>query len=270
MLKSMLVHADVSAHSQQRIDDALAIARRHGGHLTALFNLPLQRFISTDPFGGAFLAAEALATAQADLLVGQTALAERLGRDDVPWDIVASEGDLAASLAASAALSDLVVVGMSPAQNSKFDAYPMLAGDLALAARVPVLALPDDGPGFDLEGPAVIAWNGSAEAATAVRQATPLLLGRSVTLLRVGESGGQFADMAALSYLSRHGVHTEARTETRGVETVEEAIERVAGEMGAALIVMGAFGHSRFRQTLFGGVTRYMLDSARVPLLLGH
>lgn len=270
MLKSILVHADASSEMQQRVEDALSLARRHDGHVTALFNLPLQRFISTDPFGGAFLAAEALATAQADLLVGQNKLAERLGRDDVPWDIVASEGDLVASLAASAALADLVVVGMTPANTGKFDAYPMLAGDLALAAHVPVLALPEGRSSFDLDGPAIIAWNGSAEAATAIRQATPLLHGRSVTLLRVDETEGQFADMAALSYLSRHGIHTEARTETRGIETVEEAIERVATEMGAALVVMGAFGHSRFRQTLFGGVTRYMLDSARVPLLLSH
>lgn len=270
MPKSILVHADASSTMPQRIDDAMALARRHGGHVTALFNLPMQRFISTDPFGGAYLAAEALAKAQADLLDGQSRLAERLGRDDVPWDIVTSEGDLAASLASAAALADLVIVGMTAADKSKFDANPLLAGDVALAAHVPVLALPDDGRSFDLDGPAIIAWNGSAEAATAVRRATPLLQGRSVTLLRIDEVEGQFADMAALAYLSRHGIQAESRTETRGVETVEEAIARVAAEMGAALVVMGAFGHSRFRQTLFGGVTRFMLSNARVPLLLSH
>lgn len=270
MPKSILVHADASSAMQQRVDDSLALARRHGGHVTALFNLPMQRFISTDPFGGAFLATEALAKAQADLLVGQSALAERLGRDDVPWDITASEGDLVAELAASAALADLVIVGMAPTNSRKFDAYPMLAGDVAIAAHVPVLALPEDGNGFDLDGPAIIAWNGSAEAATAVRQATPLLQGRSVTLLRIDEAEGQFADMAALAYLSRHDIRAESRTEARSAETVEEAIERVAAEMGAALVVMGAFGHSRFRQTLFGGVTRHMLSNARVPLLLSH
>ena len=60
MPKSILVHADASSATQQRIDDALALARRHNGHVTALFNLPMQRFISTDPFGGTYLAAEAL------------------------------------------------------------------------------------------------------------------------------------------------------------------------------------------------------------------
>lgn len=270
MPKSILVHADASSATQQRIDDALALARRHNGHVTALFNLPMQRFISTDPFGGTYLAAEALAKAQADLLDGQSRLAERLGRDDVPWDIVTSEGDLAASLASAAALADLVVVGMTAADKGKFDANPLLAGDVAIAAHVPVLALPEDGHGFDLDGPAIIAWNGSAEAAAAIRRSTAFLRGRSVTLLRIEQAEGQFADMAALAYLARHGIAAESRTETRGVETVEEVIERVAAEMGAALIVMGAFGHSRFRQTLFGGVTRYMLNSARVPLLLSH
>lgn len=51
---------------------------------------------------------------------------------------------------------------------------------------------------------------------------------------------------------------------------MEEALTRVADEMDAALVVMGAFGHSRLRQTLFGGVTRYMLENSRFPLLLGH
>ena len=270
MLKSILVHADTSAGTKRRMDDVLGLARRHDSHLTALFNLPMQRFISTDPLGGTYLAIEAMAAAQAEMLVSQSKLADDLAREDVPWDIVASEGDLVASLAASAALSDLAVVGIAPPRKDKFDANPMFAGDLALAARVPVLALPEDGPRFDLDGPAIIAWNGSAEAAAALRQAIALLQGRAITLLRIDEAEGQFADMAALSYLSRHGIAADSRTEARGVETVEEAIERIAAEMGAALVVMGAFGHSRFRQTLFGGVTRYMLASARVPLLLSH
>jgi nucleotide-binding universal stress UspA family protein len=270
MLKSILVHADMSGGPTPRLDSALALARQHGGHVTILFNLPMQRFIATDPFGGAFVATEALASAQADLLVSQQKLADQLANEDVPWNIVTSEGDLAASLAASAALADLVVVGLPPTRSDKFDANPMLAGDVVLAARVPVLALPDTQAMLDMEGPAVVAWNGSAEAATAVRQAVPLLHGRAVTLLRVGGNDGQFPDTDALSYLSRHGIHAEERIEARGIETVEEVIERVVGAMGAALLVMGAFGHSRLRQTLFGGVTRYMLDSGRVPLLLGH
>ncbi|NJS14698.1 MAG: universal stress protein [Sphingopyxis sp.] len=269
-MRSIVVHADAASGSTQRIETALAIARRHGAHVTAHLNLPLQRFFATDPFGGAYVVTDALALAQADVAARRAELEGELKNEDVPWDVVTTDVDLVTALAGVAALSDLAIVGMQAPGITAHDGYPMLAGDLAMAARVPVLALPERAADFDLNGPALAAWNGSAEAATALRLAVPMLRGRTVTLVRIGATDGHFPDTAALSFLSRHGIAAELRDEARGVETVEDAIERVATDMGAAVIVMGAFGHSRLRQTLFGGVTRFMLESGRFPLLLGH
>jgi nucleotide-binding universal stress UspA family protein len=263
MIRSIVVHIDQQPGSPERLENALAIARRHGAHVTAHLNLPLQRFFGTDPFGGAYVVTDALALAQADLAEQKSALEQALTGEDVPWDVVATDVDLVTGLVGVGALSDLVIVGAG-------GGYPMLAGDLAMAVQVPVLAVPQGHGPLDLDGPALVGWNGSAEAAAALRLACPLLGGRAVTLVRVGGTDGLFPDTAALSYLSRHGIAAELREEPRGVETVEEAMERIAAAMGAALVVMGAFGHSRLRQTLFGGVTRYMLDAARFPLLLGH
>jgi nucleotide-binding universal stress UspA family protein len=270
MIRSIVVHADAAPGSNRRIEAALDIARRHGAHVTAHLNLPLQRFFGTDPFGGAYVVTDALALAQADVAERQAGLERELTNEDVPWDIVTTDSDLVTALAGVAALSDLAIVGVHGAAAAANDGYPLLAGDLAMAARVPVLALPEDAADFDLDGPALVGWNGSAEAATALRLAVPMLRGRMVTLIRIGATDGHFPDTAAMSFLSRHGIAADLRDEARGVETVEEAIERVATEISAAVIVMGAFGHSRLRQTLFGGVTRYMLESGRFPLLLGH
>ena len=74
----------------------------------------------------------------------------------------------------------------------------------------------------------------------------------------------------ALRYLSRHDIHAELKTVARDGDTVEERLEKEALALGAGLIVMGAFGRSRLRETIFGGVTRYLLTSGRVPLLLAH
>lgn len=270
MIKSILVHAEGGAGGARQIDAALDIARKHDAHLTAMLNLPTHRYLSTDPFGGTYLMAEALAQARAELENQQALLAARLERDDVPWDVLATEGDLVAALAAAGALSDLIIVERHCAGPGKVDPYPNLAGDLALAVRLPVLALPADGPLLNSNSPAIIAWNGSTEAAAALRMAVPLLHDRPVTLLHIDEADGLFADNQALSYLSRHGIHAVAQSERRGVETLEETILRIAQSLGAGLLVMGAFGHSRLRQTLFGGVTKFMLREARVPLLLGH
>ena len=105
---------------------------------------------------------------------------------------------------------------------------------------------------------------------TAVRAAVPLLTGRAVTVLRIGSDEGKLPDSGVMQYLARHGIAADLREEQKAGASVEERLEAVADELGATLIVMGAFGHSRLRETLFGGVTRYLLDAARVPLLLAH
>ena len=73
-----------------------------------------------------------------------------------------------------------------------------------------------------------------------------------------------------LEYLSRHDIHAELTTVTEDRLTVEEALEAKATEIGADWIVMGAYGHSRMREIWFGGVTRYLLESARIPLFFAH
>ena len=146
----------------------------------------------------------------------------------------------------------------------------MLAGDLALTASVPVLALPQDSKALDFDKPALIAWNGSPEAAHAVRAAVPFLKGRPVVIVTIGGDEGDFAAEEAARYLSRHGIHAELRAIERGVETPEERIEKEADALGAGLIVMGAFGRSRLRETIFGGATQYLVTGGRYPLLLAH
>jgi len=74
----------------------------------------------------------------------------------------------------------------------------------------------------------------------------------------------------ALCYLSRHGIHAELRRLDRAALTPEEILERTAKELAPGLIVMGAYGRPRLRETLFGGVTRYLLEAAPAPLLLAH
>lgn len=269
-MRSILVHADNDAASEGRLQAALDVARRYEGHVTLMIATPLQQFISFDPFGGSYFAAEALAKAQADDLALESKLADDLANEDVPWDIVTAEGDIAGSLALAATLADLAVVSLSAPKSGAFTPS-MLAGDLALATPVPVLALPQGTTSIDFDAPAMVAWNGSAQAAAALRAALPLLVGgRPVTLVSVGEEDGAFPATDALRYLSRHDVHAELKVVERGSVTAEERLEQEAEALGAGLIVMGAFGRGRLRETLFGGATQYLVTSGRFPLLLAH
>lgn len=268
-MRSILVHADNDAAFEGRLQTALDLARRLEGHVTLLIATPLRQFVSFDPFGGTYFAAEALAAAQADDLALESRLSERLAAEDVPWDIAMADGDIAGALAGAAAFADIAVVSLPP-ESAKGGPPPLMAGDVALAAATPVLALPQGTKLLDFDAPVTVAWNGSTEAAHALRAAIPLAKGRPVTLVAIGDDTGGFPATDALRYLSRHDIHAELSIVERGVETIEERLATEAQAMDAGLLVMGAFGRSRLRETIFGGVTQYLLTKSRVPLLLAH
>ncbi|AMG75696.1 universal stress protein [Sphingopyxis granuli] len=270
-MRSILVHADHDAAFEGRLQVALDLARRFEGHVTLMIATPLQQFVSFDPFGGTYFAAEALARAQADDLALEDRLADRLGKEDVPWDIEMADGDIVGALAGAATLADLAIVSLPGEARDGRGAPSMLAGDLALSTPAPVLALPQGTKAIDHDAPVLVAWNGSPQAAAALRAALPLLRdGRPVMLVAVGQDDGAFPGTDALRYLSRHDIHAELTLVDRGTATVEERLEEQAVALGAGLIVMGAFGKSRLRETLFGGTTQYLVTKGRFPLLLAH
>lgn len=268
MLRSILVYADESPAMEGRLQSALDIARASQGHVTMLVNTPLQAFIAMDPFGGTSISTTALeqANEQEDALV--KTLSERLEREDVPWSISSSVTEPVDALNEASRLSDLVVVSLLGEGAALNGPQP---DKLAQAIDVPVLALP---PGIDRyrpDGKALIAWNGSHEAASALRKSLPLLhLAESVSLVTVTEEREGFPATDALQYLSNHNLSAELIEREPGEIGIEATIEGVADEIGAGLIVMGAYGHTRLRRWLVGSLTAHLTKVARFPLLLSH
>lgn len=259
-MRSILVHAEPGSAGQARIETALSLARSTGGHVTLLVDTPVSRYVAVDGLGGGFVATDALK----DAIAGDDAFAarieEHLARGDVCCDVVRSETDPTEALGDAARLADVVVVARREA----------LASDLPLSVRCPVLAVnAEETLGFPLTR-VVVAWDGSAEAANALRSAVPLLAGAEVTVVTVQDTAKDFPATDALAYLSRHGIKAELQVVER-VGAVEETIARELALLKPQLLVMGAFRHSRLREFLFGGVTRFFLDEPGGPaLLLAH
>lgn len=262
----LLVHDD--AGQEARIQAALDLTRALGGHLTCLDVIGMP-----PPMGIGYEVGAAAATLIADEFdreaANRTRLRERLGQEDVSWDWKDATGDLAACVIAAAQLADLIIV------NRKLDAFPrpdmrQIASDIVSGAHCPVFAVPDDLERFDPTSPALVAWDGSAPAAAALRAAVPLLaLSRSVCLFSAGEAdGGALSIEDAASYLSRHGIHAEVRrVPLQGGEPADLLFEHGA-LISAGWCVLGAYGHSRLREAIVGGVTRTMLSESVVPLFL--
>jgi nucleotide-binding universal stress UspA family protein len=123
---------------------------------------------------------------------------------------------------------------------------------------------------------AIVAWDGSREAARAAHDALPLLrLAEEAIVLIVdardlGARAGQQPGADVAAHLARHGVGARVKRVTSGGTGIGELILAQAGEEGADLLVMGGYGHSRLREMLVGGVTRHVLEHTTVPVLFAH
>lgn len=122
---------------------------------------------------------------------------------------------------------------------------------------------------------AVIAWNESAEAMSAVRKALPMLAAAGEVSIcvvaperRDSEAPDPGAELAQM--LSRHGAKVEVALLPQTLPRLSEVIARHAADVDADLLVMGAYGHSRFREAILGGATRNMLENAALPVLMAH
>lgn len=260
-MRSILVNADNTPDLDTRLETALDLARASDGHLTVLIDTPVSRYVAMDPMGGSYVLSDVLVEACADDDTRADQIVARLSRGDVAFDVIRSESEPLDALAQAARLADLVVV--SRASD--------LGGELALASRTPVLVLGDGARLGAAPRKVCIGWDGGEQAAIALRSAVPLLAASaSVVVLTVAEKAGGFPATDALSYLSRHDIHAELEElERRG--SIEETLAVAVARHGADLLVMGAYGKSRLRELLFGGVTAYFLTEPGGPsLLLAH
>ena len=258
-MRSILVQTGRDPQNAARLDSAIAIARANQGHVTLLIDTPIEQYMTVDPYGGTYLAREALESA----IAADDALAalceQRLAAGDVAFDVAKFEAAPIEAFCAAAQLADLVVVSRGSG----------LAGNLAFESSAPVLVLSSTGSLPHPLTTACIAWDGSSPAARALRCAVPLLRTcPNVHVLTVAKSGGDgFPPSDALRYLARHGIKAEL-IELPKAHSVERTLAAQIALLNAQLLVMGAYSHNRVREFMFGGVTRYFLEDAKVPALL--
>jgi len=271
-MKTILLHIHDDTAQESRLQAAFDIARATGGHISCLQVTPIQDYVAMDMFGGSYVLPADIAFIRDQEAKERTQIETRLTREGVSWDWRHMDGDVVRCLLYAARLIDITVVTLPPPGRRADDGPLSIVADLAVSSRHPVLAVPHDVMSFNCAGRAVIAWDGSHEAAVALSAAIPLLkIAEQVHIVTVDEPRKRdFPATDASEYLSRHDIHSELHEWPRKDRLIEEALANAINELAADWIVMGAFGHSRLRETMFGGVTRYLLGAAQVPLLLAH
>jgi len=267
-MKNVLVLMHDDAGQEARFQAALDITRAIEGHLTCIDVSVVPAFVGqyADFGAGAMLMSEEETRERENRGRFET----RLKAEDVPWTWIDQIGFLGDCVRDQVGLADLVVL------NRKLDNTPWpdmreLVGEVMLKGHKPIVAVPETVRKFDAFGHALIAWDGSPEADAALRAAVPLLqYASAVTILEVDDGSIDILGSEAAEYLSRHGIRSTVRREECGADRPSDRLLDLIRSTGAAYLVMGGFGHSRFMEAMLGGVTRRMLDECPVPIFVAH
>jgi nucleotide-binding universal stress UspA family protein len=270
-MRSLLLHIQDDDCFEARLQVALDIGRAFGSHLTCVQPIPYDFSAPGDLYGT--MAAELLPTLRDNAAKLQTRIEARLADEGVPWNWVQQLDAAGRLLLAHAALSDLVVLGARELGGGK--GASGLAGQIAIHANTPVLAVPENARGFDVATPAVVAWNGSVESSHALRAAVPLLKRASAVFLVSVEEQREAQDYdlpptEGAEFLSRHGIACEMVDLPQQDGSISGALRQAAEVRKAGCLVTGAYGHSRLREVVLGGTTRGLLRDPAVPLFLCH
>lgn len=269
-MKTIMLHIHDDAEQDNRLQLALDLARLGHGHISCVQVAAVEPY-AADPYGGLFGLAAIIDTIHdQDKLVRQ-AIEARLQREDVEWDWRCFDGGVVETLIAQSRLSDVVVISQPTIGRQSPDNPLPIVGDVVLHASAPVLVAPIGGRRFEADGNVMMAWNGSAEAAHAMRWAVPLLQRAAcVHIVEVSDDAAGTPAAEAATYLTRHGIACEVHDWPAKGRRTSVALLHAVAELDARYLVMGAYGHSRLRETVLGGVTRDLIQSTTVPLLLAH
>jgi nucleotide-binding universal stress UspA family protein len=277
--KTILVHVADDAPGKARIDAAARLAEANHARLVGIATVAQPTPILVEGSAAAAgIWAEQAAEYEGNARRASEGFLEAMRARGIDAEARIAGGfeeNAGGALALNARYADLSVIGGRDAVATRPLADALIDGALFDSGRA-ALIVPALGAGETLGARPMVAWDGGPQAARAAREALPFLSRAAETRVcvaktyfgmgRHGEEPG--ADVAR--WLSGHG----AKVTVEGVDpeghSVAEALAGAARRNGCDLIVMGGFGHSRLRESIFGGVTSDMVSHPPLPLLLAH
>ncbi len=259
-IKSILVVMSGTAGEEARLQAAFDLATRHDADVAVLHVRPTPAIYGSS--SGFEIPISLIESQQreieetAETVEAAVKTAADRAAIEVEWRC--EEGDELAIAGVHARYADLVI------------APPALARDLVFASASPVLSFPD---GAKTSAPkrVLIAWNGSREAARAVRDAMALIeAAESVDVIVIDPPGDRPISADIGRALAHHDIKVDVRERLSGDADIGTLLLEEARTSGADLLVMGAFGHSRLREWVLGGATEGALKDSKMPIVLSH
>jgi nucleotide-binding universal stress UspA family protein len=275
-IKNIIVHVDNTAACENRINTAIELATRHDAGLTSIYVIPTYPMPT---YYEAQISLEILAevdkSSQKSAKQAQHKYERMAGDAGLATKTIIEEGDLISVLSEHARYADLILLGQDDGDDP-LNLGEALADNIVLEGGTPCLVIPCKPTKTQTGKRILVAWNASREAARAIKDALPVLkqaeyielLSVDSAHLEVGENTVQGKDIQA--YLTRHGIAAGHYIEPDKDISPGDAILARVSETDTDMIVMGAYGHSRLRETILGGATRKILKQMTVPVFISH
>lgn len=277
--KTILVSLNEVGRLDQLVGAAVSLARGTGAHVSGLYVVPAVQVYPSVGFEAApqvfegnrsFFKDNAARVKQAfEDAMRREGLAHDFHLLDAKTPVIAEE-----VLAVGRCADVIVVSATNPDEITGVERD--FVEQVIMSAGRPVIVLPHQGSASLSLDEIIVGWNGGREAARATFDALPLLKKASkVRIVWVDPQKepalrGSIAGADIANTLARHGVKAEAQGYPTDGQDEGQALLRCADDTGAGLVVMGAYGHSRLAEFIFGGATRFVLTRMTRPILMSH
>lgn len=274
--KTILVYLNDKSAAEHVLVSAIALARKHDAHLIGLH---VDSLFQVHSVVGADADPEITRT-QKKMQKFEAVEIEDIFETNTKkegisaeWRLVQAHSSLIAGVVANhARCVDLIITGQANPQHDDKYVSDILEGFLIDSGR-PVLVIPYVGNYENIGENITFAWNASRESARAASAALPVFkLAKKVTVLWVNanEEGDDLPGAEIATNLARHGVNVETKHSVSALPEVGDEILSRISDLSSDLLVMGAYGHSRLREFIFGGASHHILRHMTVPVLMIH
>jgi nucleotide-binding universal stress UspA family protein len=276
-LNDIAVYVDGVEATKARVTFAVALAKEHGAHLIGIAFAPtalLPLYGADVGFADMTEVLQSVKTQSANALEAFKACAAAQGVSAEARLMQGMSEEFPHDFAHAARHVDLAILGQPRDGDPLIGQYALVERCLFASGR-PVIIVPASPEKLALKGTIVAAWDGSAEAARSINDAMTFLKPAARVVLLAGVAAGEEESRAPstddmIAHLKRHGLKAEALSIKVNEGDVGRVLLTSAKELGADMMVMGAFHHSRWREFILGGVTLTVLEQATIPLFMAH
>jgi nucleotide-binding universal stress UspA family protein len=274
-IQSLLVHVDAGPHADARLRVARSLAQRLDATLTAFYAArPVIAQMSVGMGAainsGAYAIFEEMDRSRRDAALARVEALRAEPGIPIAWQEARCDEALH-SLARRSFYSDLLVLGQHDPRAEDSGVAAGFAESVLIESGSPALVLPWIAPPKTIGQRIVVAWKATASSGRALRAALPLLRrAAEVHVVSLGSEGPDADADALAAFLQLRGIESRLVRSYEAPDQVGDRLLSLAADVSADLMVMGCYGHSRARELMLGGVTRTVLRSMTLPVLMAH